>query len=50
MKRAARTVKTARQLAQRQRREQRELAEVLLERVARWFYPVRDEGAPPRID
>lgn len=50
MKRAARTVKTARQLAQRQLRDQRELARELQERVQRQSIPRREDGPLPRID
>lgn len=46
----ARTAKVARQLAQRQRRDQRDLARELQERVQRQSIPRRDDGPPPRID
>jgi|GEM_PF-6397866 len=42
--------KAARHHAQRQRHQQRELAEALRERVAREGWPVRDDGPAPRID
>lgn len=45
-----RTAKAARQLAQRQRRDQRDLARELQERVQRQSIPKRDDGPPPRID
>lgn len=48
--RPARTAKAARKLAQRQRRDQRELARELQERVQRHSIPRRDDGPPPRID
>ena len=38
------------QLAERLRRDQRELAEALRERVGRGCYPVREDEALPRID
>ena len=48
--RPARTAKAARQLAQRQSRDQRDLARELQERVQRQAIPKRDDGPPPRID
>lgn len=42
--------KAIKQLNERLRREQRELAEALRERAARGCYPVREDGALPRID
>lgn len=42
--------KAVKRMDERLRREQRELAEALRERAARGCYPVRDEGALPRID
>lgn len=38
------------QFNERLRRDQRELERELRERVGRGCYPVRDEGALPRID
>jgi len=46
----ARTPKAARQLAQRQRRDRREMARELQERAQRQAIPRRDDGPPPRID
>ena len=48
--RPARTTKVARQIDQRQRRDQRELARELQERLQRGVVPRRDDGPPPRID
>lgn len=48
--RPARTAKAARQLAQRQRRDQRDLVRELQERAGRQTIPRRDDGPPPRID
>lgn len=42
--------KAIKQLNERLRREQRELAREMQERGARGCYPVRDEAALPRID
>lgn len=42
--------KAIKQLNERLRREQRELARELQERAGRQCYPARDEGALPRID
>ena len=42
--------KAAKQLTERLRRDQRELAREVQERLARECYPVREDGAPPRID
>lgn len=50
MKHPARTSKAARQFAQRQLRDQRELAREQQERVQRQVIPRRDDGPPPRID
>lgn len=50
MTQPARTTKAARQRAQRQRRDQRELAKELQERAGRQPIPRRDDGPPPRID
>ena len=46
----ARGRKAVKQFNERQRREQRERAREMQERAGRGCYPVRDEGAPPRID
>lgn len=50
MKQSARASRAARQLAERQRRDQRDLARELQERVQRHAIPRRDDGPPPRID
>lgn len=42
--------KAIKQLNERLRRERRELAREMQERAGRGCYPVRDEGALPRID
>lgn len=42
--------RAVKQLNERLRREQRELAREMQERAGRGCYPVREEGAPPRID
>lgn len=42
--------KAARRHAQRQRHQQRELAEALREKAAREAWPVRDDGPLPRVD
>ena len=42
--------KAVKQFNERLRREQRELAREMQERAGGGCYPVRDEGAPPRID
>lgn len=42
--------KAIKQLTERLRRDQRELAEALREIAGRGCYPVRDDGVPPRID
>lgn len=42
--------KAIKQLTERLRREQRELAREVQERAGRGCYPVRDDWAPPRID
>ena len=42
--------KAIKQLHERLRREQREVDREIQERAGRGCYPVRDEGAPPRID
>lgn len=48
--RQARRRLTAKQLRDRARREQRELARELQERVGRELVPARDDGPVPRID
>lgn len=42
--------KAVKQLNERLRREQRELAREMQERAGRGCYPVRDDGMLPRID
>jgi len=42
--------KAVKQLTERLRRGQRELAREMQERALRGCYPVRDDGVPPRID
>ncbi len=42
--------KAIKQLTERLRRDQRELARELQERVGRGCYPVREDGPAPRID
>jgi hypothetical protein len=42
--------KAIKQLTERLRRDQRELARDLQERVGRGCYPVREDGPAPRID
>lgn len=42
--------KAIKQLTERLRREQRELVREIQERAGRGCYPVRDDGALPRID
>lgn len=42
--------KTVKQLNDRMRRDQRDLARELQERVQRQAIPRRDDGPPPRID
>lgn len=42
--------KALKQLTERLRREQRELAREVQERAGRRCYPVRDDETPPRID
>lgn len=42
--------KTARRLAERQRHQQRELAQTLQDRAGRDSYPMPDDGPAPRID
>ncbi|MNV16450.1 hypothetical protein D3C71_1072130 [compost metagenome] len=42
--------KAVKRMDERLRRDQRELERELRERAGRGCYPVRDEGAPPRID
>ena len=42
--------KAMKQLTERLRRDQRELAEALRERAGRGCYPVREDGVLPRID
>lgn len=41
--------KAMKQLTERLRREQRELAREMQERVGRRLVPARDDGPPPRI-
>lgn len=42
--------KAIKQLNERLRRDRRELAEALRERVGRECYPAREEDVPPKID
>ena len=42
--------KAIKQLTERQRRDQRELAREIQERAARQSIPARDDGPVPRID
>lgn len=42
--------KAIKQLTERLRRDQRELEREMRKRAGRACYPVREDGAPPRID